>query len=66
MEFIIDTAYKNSTLSIMETPLRENPKNKDYLIIISVDGREQRANVYNYCCRLTLVPYKLNILDLGW
>ena len=50
----------------METPLRENPKNKDYLIIISVDGREQRANVYNYCCRLTLVPYKLNILDLGW
>ena len=57
MKFNFDTAYKNTILSIMETPLRENPKNKDYLIIISVDGREQRANVYLYCCRLALVPY---------
>ena len=41
----------------METPLRENPNNKDYLIIISVDDPEQRANVYLYYCRLALVPY---------
>ena len=30
----------------METPLREKPRNKDYLIIISVDDSDQRATVY--------------------
>ena len=66
MKFNFDTAYKKTTLSIMETPLRENPNNKDYLIIISVDDPDQRGNVYLYYCRLALVPHKGNILDLGW
>ena len=45
MEFNSDTVYKKTTLSIMETPVREIPKNKDYLIIMSVDESKKRVNV---------------------